>query len=143
MGYHGPPGGVGKEGHQFEPHLGLLSFLDDCHVLVHEAQYFPYEYHEKVGWGHSSISNATAFIKQLRNCKEWIVTHHDPVHTDKDLMLKTQLHQDVMNECNLDISFKMAFDGLLLPFKNRQVHSLCLDKQQKASNSDLSMTPQM
>lgn len=115
LGYHGPPGSIGKESPLLEPHLSLLAFLDDCHVLVHEAQYFPYEYHDKVGWGHSSISNAVAFIKQLNHCREWIVTHHDPTHTDKDLMLKAQLHADVINECNLNVTFRMAYDGMILP----------------------------
>lgn len=114
LGFHGPPGNIGKEHHLLEPHLSLLNFLEDCHVLIHEAQYFPYEYHEKVGWGHSSISNATAFVKHL-NCHEWIVTHHDPKHTDEILKKKEQIHIDVLGECNMDIRFKLAHDGLVVP----------------------------
>lgn len=115
LGFHGNPNNIGTDHYLLEPHLGLLGFLSDCHVLIHEAQYSPQEYHTKVGWGHSSISNAIAFIKHLKKCKEWIVTHHDPKHTDEDLMKKAQLHQDLISECNLDIHFKMAYDGMVYP----------------------------
>lgn len=114
LGYHGAPTDIGRDHHFLEPHLSLLNFLEDCHVLIHEAQYYPYEYHEKVGWGHSSISNASAFVKHL-NCHEWIVTHHDPRHTDKILEKKQQLHLDILGECNLDIRFRHAKDGLVVP----------------------------
>ncbi len=114
LGFHGTPENIGKDHFLLEPHLNLLNFLEDCHVLIHEAQYFPHEYHEKVGWGHSSISNATAFIKHL-NCQEWIVTHHDPKHTDEILKRKEQIHLDVLAECNLDIRFRLAHDGLVVP----------------------------
>jgi len=115
LGFHGYPTSVGKDHYLLEPHLSLLAFLSDCHVLVHEAQYFPHEYYKKVGWGHSSISNAIAFIKHLKKCQEWIVTHHDPIHTDEDLMKKAQLHLDLIAECNLNIRFKMAYDGMVYP----------------------------
>jgi phosphoribosyl 1,2-cyclic phosphodiesterase/ActR/RegA family two-component response regulator len=115
LGFHGNPNAIGKDHYLLEPHLSLLAFLSDCHVLIHEAQYFPHEYYNKVGWGHSSISNALALIKHLKKCQEWIVTHHDPTHTDDDLMKKAQLHQDLMRECNLNIHFKMAYDGMIYP----------------------------
>lgn len=115
LGFHGNPTSIGKDHYLLEPHLSLLAFLSDCHVLIHEAQYFPNEYHSKVGWGHSSISNAIALIKHLKKCQEWIVTHHDPIHTDDDLMKKAQLHQDLIAECNLNIHFKMAYDGMIYP----------------------------
>lgn len=113
LGYHGFPSNIGRDHTLLEPHLSLLTFLEDCHIIIHEAQYFPDEYHEKVGWGHSSISNATAFIKHL-HCQEWIVTHHDPKHTDEMLKQKELLHLEVLAECNLNIRFRLAYDGLVV-----------------------------
>ncbi|MBM3192580.1 MAG: phytochrome sensor protein, partial [Chlamydiae bacterium] len=115
LGYHGSPQAIGRDHYLLEPHLNLLSFLEDCHVLIHEAQYLPQEYYAKVGWGHSSISNVVALIKHLKKCQEWIVTHHDPTHTDEMLMKKAQLHQELLRECNLNIHFKMAYDGMVYP----------------------------
>jgi phosphoribosyl 1,2-cyclic phosphodiesterase len=115
LGFHGPPGNIGKDHYLLEPHLNLVHFLSDCHVLIHEAQYFPQEYYTKVGWGHSSISNVVALIRHLKKCQEWIVTHHDPKHTDADLMTKAQMHQDLISECNLNIHFKLAYDGMVYP----------------------------
>ena len=92
-----------------------MNFLSDCTTLIHEAQYTPKEYLFKAGWGHSCVTNVTAFIKHLKNCQEWIVTHHDPSHTDDDLMQKSQLHQDLLKENNINIHFKMAYDGMIYP----------------------------
>lgn len=115
IGYHGSPQNIGKDHFLLDQHLALLDFLSDCHTVIHEAQYFPQEYYFKAGWGHSSISNAVAFIKHLKHCEEWIVTHHDPKHSDEDLMKKAQMHRDILNECNVNLHFTMAFDGMIYP----------------------------
>ncbi len=115
MGYHGHPKDVGKNHPLLEPHKRLITFLRDCDTIVHEAQYFPEEYRRRVGWGHSSISNAAAFIAAT-GCKNWIITHHDPQHSDRDLQVKVQLLRDILNECRLDVQVRMAYDGLMLPF---------------------------
>lgn len=114
MGYQGSPTAIG-EGHPLlMPHEDMLKFLKGCDTLVHEAQYFPTEYHEKVGWGHSSIANATVLIKEA-GIKEWIVTHHDPEHSDEDLRRKLQCHHDIIDECKLSCRVRFAYDGLVLP----------------------------
>lgn len=114
IGFHGNPNEITLDHPKLKPHLDLIEFLKDCDTVIHEAQYFPSEYHTKVGWGHSSIPNATALIKHL-SCKEWIVTHHDPAHKDYDLQVKNQVHQDVLKECNIDCLFQLAYDGLIIP----------------------------
>lgn len=116
LGFTGSFDEIHKNHPLLEPHLSLLNFLDDCEILIHEAQYFPEEYAEKAGWGHSSVSNAVAFIQHLKNCKEWIVTHHDPKHTDDDLMKKMQVHIDLLEKAKLTISCSMAYDGMIITF---------------------------
>jgi len=114
LGYHGHPNSIHQKHPLLEPHLDLIEFLKDCDFIIHEAQYFPEEYYRKIGWGHSSMPNATVLMKYT-GCKEWIVTHHDPNHKDTDLQTKAQLHQDIIDECNLDIHVEIAYDGLMLP----------------------------
>lgn len=53
-------------------------------VLVHDAQYAPAEYPERVGWGHSSIEQAIAFA-ELVEVGRFVAFHHDPSHSDDDL----------------------------------------------------------
>ena len=117
IGFHGHPNKITRDHPALQAHLGLIEFLSDCDTLVHEAQYFPEEYLNKVGWGHSSISNATALVKHL-NIKEWLVAHHDPKHTDKDLQIKFELHREVLNEAEVDCLFRHARDDYIVPLIN-------------------------
>ncbi|MBP9842093.1 MAG: response regulator [Simkaniaceae bacterium] len=114
MGYLGHPALITRTHPLLEPHLSLLEFLEDCDTVIHEAQYFPAEYPKKIGWGHSSLSNASAFIQHLK-CIDWIITHHDPMHNDEMLQIKDGLHHDVLLELDLHVRPQMAYDGLILP----------------------------
>jgi len=114
LGYHGHPNKIHRKHPLLEPHLGLIDFLKDCDLVVHEAQYFPEEYYRKTGWGHSSIPNATVLLKYT-GVNEWLVTHHDPNHNDSDLQIKLQLHNDIIQECGLNIKVDIAYDGLMIP----------------------------
>ncbi|MBI2743705.1 MAG: response regulator [Chlamydiales bacterium] len=114
MGYQGDPNEIDSEHPLLEPHKSMLKFLKGCDLLIHEAQYFPAEYQKKIGWGHSSITNATALVKHT-GIKEWVVTHHDPSHSDEDLQRKLQCHHDILDDCKITCRVRFAFDGLKLP----------------------------
>jgi len=113
LGYHGNPNAIGKDHPLIKSHESVIEFFTHCDYLIHEAQYTPLEYQRRVGWGHSSISNAIILCKYAE-VKEWIVTHHDPKHTDEELLDKLQLHKDILDECNLHCHVQMAFDGMKL-----------------------------
>ena len=53
-------------------------------LLVHDAQYFPDERAERVGWGHASTIEAAAFAR-LAGVERLSVFHHDPAHDDATL----------------------------------------------------------
>jgi ribonuclease BN (tRNA processing enzyme) len=53
-------------------------------LLIHDAQYTPEEYAERVGWGHSSIYDTVKFA-ELARVKQLVPFHHDPSHSDRDL----------------------------------------------------------
>jgi len=50
-------------------------------LLLHDSQYTEQEYGERVGWGHTSISDSVAFAKQA-NVGKLLLFHHDPSHDD-------------------------------------------------------------
>jgi CheY-like chemotaxis protein len=114
LGYHGDPHALKADDPLLTPHQSQIAFFKGCDFLIHEAQYTPIEYQKKVGWGHSSISNAAVLVKYC-GVKEWIVTHHDPSHTDEDLFKKIQLHNDILSAGDIHCHVRMAFDGLSLP----------------------------
>ena len=58
---------------------------EDADVLLHDSQYFEDEYDERVGWGHSSVAQTVAFAR-LARVRRLILFHHDPLHTDEDLI---------------------------------------------------------
>lgn len=62
----------------------LVDFLKKSDLLVHEAQYFSEEYLKRKGWGHSSLNTTIELVEKIQP-KHWLITHHDPKHSDKDL----------------------------------------------------------
>lgn len=53
-------------------------------LLIHDAQYSTEEYEGRVGFGHSSISQALSFAG-LAGAARLVPFHHDPSHSDDDL----------------------------------------------------------
>lgn len=68
----------------------LIEFYKGCDLLIHEAQYFSEEYAQKKGWGHSSVIGAKNFVEKT-GAAQWLVCHHDPIHTDEDLLKLSKL----------------------------------------------------
>ncbi len=114
MGYHGDPKEIGPRNPLLEPHRRFIDFFRKADIMVHEAQYTPLEYQRKVGWGHSSITNASALIAQIEP-KSWVVTHHDPAHTDQEMLKIRQLHSDVAEHLKLQGRIALAFDNFVIP----------------------------
>ena len=113
IGYHGHPNEITKGHPLLENYQSIIDFYQDCDTLIHEAQFSPQDYLNRVGWGHSSISNA-AVLTKLTNAKEWIVTHHDPSHTDLILLEKIKLHKQILSDCDSDCLVYMAYDGFAM-----------------------------
>lgn len=99
----------------FPPYQSLIDFLTGCDILIHEAQYTDEEYVQRVGWGHSSISNASILVKKA-GIKKWIVTHHDPRHSDEFLLQKQQIQISMMKELDHECAVLFAYDGMTLSF---------------------------
>ncbi len=53
-------------------------------LLLHDAQYTADEYAERVGWGHSRVSDAVDLAK-MAGARRLVTFHHDPAHNDETL----------------------------------------------------------
>ena len=99
QGFHGSLSEVPRE--VAEPYQGLIEFMKDCDILIHEGQYSPEDYLQKVGWGHSSIRNVAYFLQQAK-IPRWLVTHHDPKHSDQELEDLAHLAKKILKEEKID-----------------------------------------
>lgn len=93
---------------------GILDFLKDCDIVIHECQYFPEEYTLKEGWGHSSVNNAAALMRHLKPPR-WIIVHHDPGHSDKDLHRLRDLAEQLLK--GYGVKVELLGDGAVLNLK--------------------------
>jgi len=60
----------------------LTRFAKGADLLLFDAQYTPQEYIEgKIGWGHSTYSDATLLAKTAE-VKKLVLFHHEPAHND-------------------------------------------------------------
>jgi phosphoribosyl 1,2-cyclic phosphodiesterase len=60
------------------------AIANDADMLIHDGQYTPHEYPERVGWGHSSMLDAVAFA-ELTGAQSLVLFHHDPWHDDSQV----------------------------------------------------------
>jgi phosphoribosyl 1,2-cyclic phosphodiesterase len=60
------------------------SIAADVDILLHDAQYFEDEYEERIGWGHSSVTDAVAFSHAV-GARRLVLFHHEPRHDDAAL----------------------------------------------------------
>jgi phosphoribosyl 1,2-cyclic phosphodiesterase len=78
-------------------------------VLFHDSQYTQDEYDARVGWGHSSTEHAVNFGR-LAKVRDFVMFHHDPLHTDDQLDGILRYAKELWGE---DVgSIQMAHEGL-------------------------------
>jgi phosphoribosyl 1,2-cyclic phosphodiesterase len=53
-------------------------------LVLHDAQYTADEYEERVGWGHSRVTDAVD-LARLAGARRLVTFHHDPAHNDATL----------------------------------------------------------
>lgn len=77
---HEPALGAGQfpEEPRWTSGFDLASGVD---LLIHDGQYSDNERAARIGWGHSSVSEAVAF-GELARVRRLILFHHDPSHSD-------------------------------------------------------------
>jgi phosphoribosyl 1,2-cyclic phosphodiesterase/CheY-like chemotaxis protein len=61
-----------------------VEFLRGADLVIHDAQFTPEEYGERVGWGHSTGEYAVRMC-QLAGARSLALAHHDPRRSDLEL----------------------------------------------------------
>jgi len=61
-----------------------LAVAGDADVLFHDAQFTDAEYADRVGWGHSALSDFVTYLAEAAPARA-VMFHHDPAHSDAQL----------------------------------------------------------
>lgn len=77
----------------------LIAFVRKADVLVIDSTYTDKEYPNKVGWGHSPLSNVV-YVADQAEVKLLCLHHHDPDQTDDDIDMKLKMANDILTEKN-------------------------------------------
>jgi phosphoribosyl 1,2-cyclic phosphodiesterase len=78
------PALAGAIGERSRDWISGSSIAADADILLHDAQYFEDEYEERIGWGHSSVTDAVAFSRAV-GARRLVLFHHEPRHDDAAL----------------------------------------------------------
>ena len=110
-GYLGPPGDLSRSHELVAMHHDQIDFMTGLDVLIHEAQYTTDEYGGKIGWGHSSMTNACALVA-MTGVSRWVIPHHDPEHDDDTLQEKLALTRQILCDLGCTAEVTHAYDGM-------------------------------
>jgi len=103
-----------------EPALGSFELHNDkkwisgfdlassADLLLHDAQYTPQEYQNKLGWGHSSMDDALKF-SAIAEVKHLLLTHHDPSNSDEQL---DHFFTNLKSRNNYSFPYELAAEGM-------------------------------
>ena len=89
------------------------AIAEGADVLLHDAQYFEDEYAERIGWGHSSVSDTIAYAKALR-VGRLVLFHHEPHHSDDVLSGLEERAQDLLPQDGARST--LAREGMVVEF---------------------------
>jgi len=79
-------------------------------ILIHDSQYTPTEYQNRVGFGHSNVVQAFEFA-ELANVKNFVPFHHDPAHSDDQI---DQMILDAKREVKPAFDVTPGKEGMVL-----------------------------
>lgn len=75
---------VAPVSHNFHTIMEWSEFCKDADLLIHDAQYLDHEMTQKLGWGHSSVSE-TLNLARKANVKILALFSHDPLRSDEQM----------------------------------------------------------
>ena len=90
-----------------DQNLRLVRFVEGADVLIHDSQYFPEEYEERISWGHSPFTYTTD-IAVAAGVKNLFLFHHDPSHSDQVLEEKLNQAKKIVTESGGKVACRLA-----------------------------------
>ena len=91
----------------------LLQFAAGADLFICDAQYTAEEYRERVGWGHSSVTDAVRLAHAAR-VRRLALFHHDPERTDAALDALVETARNEAKRLGSKLECVMAAEGLEL-----------------------------
>jgi phosphoribosyl 1,2-cyclic phosphodiesterase len=83
----------------------------DVDLLLHDSQYFEHEYAERIGWGHSSVTDTVAYARAV-SARRLVLFHHEPYHDDESLEQLEESARTLTTEA--DIPPALAREGMVV-----------------------------
>ena len=91
----------------------LIEFISGADLLIHDTQYFPEEYEQRVTWGHSPYTY-TVDIAVKGHVKQLILFHHDPEHDDATVDKMVDMSRERLRKHNYAIPCNPAQEGAVI-----------------------------
>jgi phosphoribosyl 1,2-cyclic phosphodiesterase len=91
----------------------LVKAVRGADLLIADAQYTDAEYAQKVGWGHPRATTVVDLAVQA-SVKQLALTHHDPMHSDRDVDLMVLECQERAEKAGVDLEVFGAREGVTL-----------------------------
>ena len=91
----------------------LVKAIKGADLLVADAQYTDDEYLTRVGWGHPRASTVVDLACDAK-VKQVALTHHDPMHSDRDTDTKVSLGVERARAHGSDVEVFGAREGVVL-----------------------------
>ncbi len=95
----------------------LVKAIRGADLLVADAQYTDDEYLGRVGWGHPRASTVVDLACDAK-VKQLALTHHDPMHSDRDTDNKVSMGVERAKAHGSDVEVFGAREGVVLKLDN-------------------------
>jgi len=87
--------------------MRLVRFAKDADIMIHDSQYFPEEYKDRVSWGHSPYTYTTD-VALAAGVKNLYLYHHDPGHNDQVLEEKLDGAEKIIEKSGKSMNCVLA-----------------------------------
>jgi len=92
---------------------GLIDFVRDARVLIHDTMYTAEEYDHFRGWGHSTYDEAVELAMEA-GVKQLVLYHHKPERGDDEVDRRVDECRAYVARCGSNVEIVAAAEGMTL-----------------------------